>query len=327
MSNKPLISVIVPVYNTENYIGDCLDSILAQTYTNLEVIVINDGSKDNSELIVKEYIAKDSRIKYVKQENSGLSTTRNNGMEIAMGKYIAFIDSDDIIDKNMLLFLFNAIIATSALIAECKIKNFVDESLLKTNDETKSTTCIPQIYTYKEFYNNYNANVFSNSACNKLYDLSLMKQFQFESGKIYEDSRLMYKVFFAAEKLVFVDYVGYYYRYTPAGITKSKINKKTMDFLDSFPMRINFFKEKGWTNHVNYLIADYARRALLFYARGTKEKVDKELLNIPQKVLYENKKLFLSNPINIGKTKLMLRVFYFSPKLFYTIYSFLKGNE
>lgn len=327
MTNNPLISVIVPVYNTEKYIRDSLDSILAQTYTNLEVIVINDGSKDMSEEIIQEYVAKDNRVKYFEQENLGQSAARNKGIEIAKGKYIAFIDSDDVIGKNMMLYLVNAIIETGTLIAECQIKNFSDENLLSISDETNSLKSSTQIYSYEELYDDYNANVFSNSPCNKLYDSTLMKQFQFEVGKTYEDSRLMYKVFFAAKKLVFVDYIGYYYRYNPTGITKSTINKKIMDFLESFPTKIAFFKEQGWTNHVSYLIADYARRALLFYARGVKEKVDKELLNIPKRVLLDNKKLFLNNPFKLGKTKLMLRFYYLSPKLFCAIYYFLKRNE
>ena len=95
--NSPLVSIIVPVYNVANYIGECLDSLLNQTYRNIEIILINDGSSDESEKICKEYLVNDPRIKYVYQDNAGLSMARNRGIDLATGEYLTFVDSDDYI--------------------------------------------------------------------------------------------------------------------------------------------------------------------------------------------------------------------------------------
>ena len=97
---KKLISIIIPVYNSENYLKKCIDSVLSQTYKDIEVIIVNDGSKDNSDKICKNYADQDSRIKYYSQKNSGVSVTRNNGIKYSSGAYIAFLDSDDYIESN-----------------------------------------------------------------------------------------------------------------------------------------------------------------------------------------------------------------------------------
>lgn len=321
MSNKPLISVIVPVYNTENYIRDCLDSILTQTYTNLEVIVIDDGSKDKSEEIIQEYIAKDNRVKYFKQENSGLSATRNKGMDIAQGEFISFIDSDDAINKYFYETLYDALITTNVSIAECKLKNFLN--IEELNDIRNS-----QEYKILNYYNFIESPIiqgsFGESSCTKLYKSEFIKTFRFDIGKIFEDSRIIHKMYCKAENIVFVDFEGYYYRKSPNSITRSKINEKQLELLDVIENRIEFFRELKWHNHIKYCMADYARRALIFYSECVRQKVDKNLKNKPYDILMAHKNEFLNNLYNHTKTKMMLRVFYFSPKLFSFIYIMLK---
>ena len=114
-----LISVIIPIYNVEQYLKECLESVINQTYRNLEIILVDDGSKDKSGKICDEYKNKDERIKVVHKENGGLSDARNAGMKIATGKYIQFIDSDDFIDKDMIETLYNLIIENEADISMC----------------------------------------------------------------------------------------------------------------------------------------------------------------------------------------------------------------
>lgn len=321
MTNKPLISVIVPVYNTEKYIKDCLNSILTQTYTNLEVIVIDDGSKDKSEEIIQEYIAKDNRVKYFKQENSGLSATRNKGMDIAQGEFISFIDSDDAINKYFYETLYDALITTNVSIAECKLKNFLN--IEELNDIRNS-----QEYKILNYYNFIESPIiqgsFGESSCTKLYKSQFIKMFRFDIGKIFEDSRIIYKMYCKAENIVFVDFEGYYYRKSPNSITRSKINEKQLELLDVIENRIEYFRKLKWQNHISYCMADYARRALIFYSECVRQKVDKNLKNKPYDILMAHKNEFLNNPYNHTKTKMMLRVFYFSPKLFSFIYIMLK---
>ena len=100
IEEMPLISLVVPVYNCEKYVGECIESILSQDYSNIELILVNDGSKDNSKNVIEDYSKKDKRIKIINQENSGVSSARNNGMKISKGKYIGFIDADDYVEKD-----------------------------------------------------------------------------------------------------------------------------------------------------------------------------------------------------------------------------------
>ena len=118
-----LVSVIVPVYNVEKYLKKCVDSILSQSYQNIEVILINDGSLDGSGEICEAYAKKDERIKYITQNNSGLGKTRNRGIEEASGKYLLFVDSDDYIENTMIEKLYHNITESHADVASCGIYN------------------------------------------------------------------------------------------------------------------------------------------------------------------------------------------------------------
>ena len=109
-----LISIIIPVYQVEDYVTECMQSIISQTYTNIEILVINDGSRDKSIDLCRDFAYTDSRIKIIDKQNGGLSSARNSGLDIAKGKFICFIDSDDFIDSNMIMELHNAIIETNA---------------------------------------------------------------------------------------------------------------------------------------------------------------------------------------------------------------------
>ncbi|MBO4674921.1 MAG: glycosyltransferase [Elusimicrobiaceae bacterium] len=132
--SSPLISIIVPIYNVEKYLSQCLDSIVAQTYQNLEIILVDDGSPDNCGKICDEYAAKDSRIKIIHQVNAGLSAARNAGLEIAMGEYIGFVDSDDYIESDMYEYLYGLIKRDNAAMAMCAIcqdEGFVDDRQCK----------------------------------------------------------------------------------------------------------------------------------------------------------------------------------------------------
>ena len=123
MKKKPLISVIVPVYNVESYLKVCVDSILAQTYENLEIILVDDGSKDSSGKMCDEYAEKDARIKVVHKKNGGVSSARNKGLDVASGEYIGFVDSDDSTKPNMFEILYKNMVTSDADVSVCKANN------------------------------------------------------------------------------------------------------------------------------------------------------------------------------------------------------------
>ena len=118
-SKQPLISIIVCVYNTEKYIAKCLKSICAQTYANIEIIVVNDGSTDKTAMIINEWQEKDERIVLVQQENKGLAVARNVGLDISRGEYIGFVDADDYIEKDMFQILYDAILQSDCMLSMC----------------------------------------------------------------------------------------------------------------------------------------------------------------------------------------------------------------
>ena len=191
-----LISIIVPIYNSENYIKKCLDSILAQTYSNLEVILIDDGSTDNSYNICKDYQKKDNRIVLLQQKNAGVSRARNHGLEVAKGEYIGFVDSDDYIEPEMYEILLNSIIESNSKIAICnyyyenedskEIKNFQSESRFFSRD-----------YFTENMFNDFCINGF---LCNKLYYRGLLFNknhtiYLDENIKMLEDNLFNYLYF------------------------------------------------------------------------------------------------------------------------------------
>lgn len=229
------ISVIIPVYNVEKYINQCINSVINQTYTNLEIILIDDGSPDRCGEICEEYALKDSRIKVIHQSNGGLSKARNSGLDIATGDYIGFVDSDDYIKDNMYEFLLQLL-----------LKNNADISICGTFDIEKNS-----YYEEEHYYNSEEAiklmlteTKFNTSAWDKLYKRDLFNGIRFPEGKIYEDLATIYKLFHKASKIVYNSQPKYYYRITPNSIMNQSFNYKNMDLLDASYELIEFIKKE-----------------------------------------------------------------------------------
>ncbi|WP_418501161.1 glycosyltransferase [Flagellimonas sp.] len=225
MRQRPLISVIVPVYNVEAYLSQCVDSILSQTYENLEVILINDGSKDNGGKICDGYAKKDSRVKVIHQINKGLSGARNSGLKIAAGEYLAFVDSDDWIEPTMFSTMVELMQQNNLEIIECDIA--------KSNVEKQTVRNVKlAVETYSEALKRIIKNN-QYSVWRRVYKASLVKDYRFLEGKNSED------VYFTIDNLKKVDKIGVYpvpfynYRYNPTSITKSPYSLKKFDSLDA----------------------------------------------------------------------------------------------
>ena len=219
MMNKK-ISVIVAVYNTEKYIEKCLRSLLNQTYQNLEIIVVDDGSTDNSKEVLKKYSHNDKIKLIYNKKNSGLSYSRNVGLENAMGDYIGYIDSDDYVDLDYYEKLMQAIIENKADIAICDMK-IVDE---ETNTEVISKCC------NSDKFNVYNVvnNGLAASACNKLFKKELISKYKFADGKVNEDIAVVIPTIVEAKK---ISYANTYYYYVQRGgsIQNSGFSDKRFD--------------------------------------------------------------------------------------------------
>ena len=224
MENQ-LISIIVPVYNVEEYLKQCLDSILEQTFSNYEVILVNDGSTDSSGLICQEYAEKDARIRYFEKENGGQSEARNYGIEQAQGEYLTFVDSDDFLDASHLSVLYNALVNNDADISIANYANYQTSTAtfyLHTFGEYYE-----KIYTSEELIDDLSfleRNDLSFSTIwGSLYKKSVFSFLRFPKGVIGEDVALIYKMYTQVDKIVYVHKYTYIYRENDSGISKSKI--------------------------------------------------------------------------------------------------------
>lgn len=234
-----LVSVIVPVYNVEKYLRECVDSVLAQTYKNLEVILVDDGSTDACPQICDEYAKKDNRVCVIHKKNGGLSDARNVGIENASGTYITFVDSDDIIDQNMISFLIKPIAADCDVeMSCCTFREFADG----TNPVGADIKCDEsEIHSYKELSRKFTWII----SCAKLYKKSLFENIHFPIGRLHEDEFTTYKLCYEAKKIAWTDSKLYLYRKRAGSITNKKTIKNFSDTFDAFCERLHFFEERG----------------------------------------------------------------------------------
>lgn len=228
-----LVSLIMPVYNVENYIEKCLCSALSQTLTGIEIIVVNDGSKDNSMEIVNSFASKYFNIRIINKENGGLSSARNSGLEIARGKYIAFIDSDDYIEETMIEKMYAS--------AEARQLDIVCCNLTKVDSEGKILGEEKNIVDYNRTYNSdeatfeYLKNNIPAYAWNKLYNKRLFQEpkITYPVGKLYEDIGTTFELIFRADSVGFIEEPLYLYVQREGAITKVPSFKAPRDIIST----------------------------------------------------------------------------------------------
>lgn len=235
----PTISVIIPVYKTETYIRQCVDSILNQTYTDFELILVDDGSPDECGAICDEYAAKDSRVVVLHQKNGGLSAARNAGIDWVFdnsdSQWIAFVDSDDWVHPEYLSFLYDAAIQNDVKISVC--------SFVRTTERTQPEADFKpvEIRTPTEVYLRIN-NMITAYAWGWICHRDGLKNVRFPLGKIYEDIFTTYKVFFSTDRIAYSDTVLYYYYCNPNSITLRKWAPSRMDEYESYRAVMRAFK-------------------------------------------------------------------------------------
>lgn len=226
-----LVSIIIPIYNVEKYLKDCIDSVINQSYREIEIILVNDGSTDLSYEICLEYKKRDKRIKVINKPNGGLSTARNEGIERANGNYLVFIDSDDFVDNKMIETLMKAVKYYNAEIVCCNY-DFVDENSnyikkhkirVKTNLEYTREEA-QDLLLYSDYFRCY--------AWNKIYKKELFENVRYPDGKIYEDIYTTFRLFEKSKKIVFLKKSLYHYRVRINSITRNINKEKLYDILD-----------------------------------------------------------------------------------------------
>ena len=221
-----MISVIVPVYNVEEYLEECLESIKRQTYTDIEVILVNDGSIDRSKEICERYCEKDSRFKLVNQENKGLSGARNRGMLESKGEFISFVDSDDVLKEDMLEQLMKQMTSEDIDIVECWYTNEKQELELST---PKNVKIIFQGNSKEALISLCRDNIVRLNPVAKLYRRQVIINFPFSEGVIYEDVFAGIGILKHIRKMVKINYIGYYYRVRQGSTMNREFNIKNLD--------------------------------------------------------------------------------------------------
>lgn len=236
-----MISVIVPVYKAEPYLRACVESVLAQTYADFQLILVDDGSPDGCGGICDEYAAKDSRIQVIHQENQGLSGARNAGIDIARGEFITFIDSDDLVDQRYLEILMDAA-AGGADVAICRHREFSDGEALPRCQGTPAQKAFRAGDALIGLYEG-SAQVPVNACC-KLFRRELLGDTRFPPGRLHEDQAFTPYILYRAEKIVFCDAALYHYRVNPASITRNTFSLRRYDDLWAIENCIRFFEER-----------------------------------------------------------------------------------
>ena len=223
-----LVSIIVPVYNVEEYVGVCIKSLVLQTYKNIEIFLVDDGSTEGSGEVCKEWATRDSRIVYIQKTNGGAASARNAALDRCRGKYITFVDSDDYIDDNYIEVLHAAIVDTEADISICGWKNETKSEFVKADIARGNV-----VYTKIEALNKllYQED-FDTAMWAKLYKAQLFERIRFPEGNIYEDIAIIYKVFELVGRVTYVNYVGYHYLLRETSTTLKKFSLKKMDLID-----------------------------------------------------------------------------------------------
>ena len=221
-----MISVIVPVYNVEEYLEECLNSIQHQTYTDIEVILVNDGSRDGSKEICERYCRLDSRFHLINQENKGLSGARNRGMTESKGEFITFVDSDDVLKEDMLEQLMKQVISDEVDIVECWYTNDQKEIAIPSPEKVK---IIFQGNTKEALVSLCRDNIVRLNAVAKLFRRQVIVNFPFLEGLFYEDVYGGMGILKQIHKMVKIDYIGYYYRVRSGSIMNREFSLKNLD--------------------------------------------------------------------------------------------------
>lgn len=271
---KPLISVIVPVYNVENYIHRCVESIVNQSYKNLEIILVDDGSPDNCPKICDEWSKKDKRIKVVHQKNGGAGSARNAGIAVSSGEWIAFVDGDDSVDESFYEVLMSAALENNVDICACDFKYFNEDGTFTTETYFDKPLIFSSRELLTEFFDYCKGQWVS--FCNKIIKKDLLKDFKFPEKCYFEDWRMAPVLYSRADKIMYLPIYMYNYYYREDSAVHTYSVKRYSDCVAADVFHYNYF------NQLN--ICDYNEKIKAFMSSDFKKCIkvyspkDKSLL-------------------------------------------------
>ena len=290
------VSIIVPVYKAESYLHDCIDSILSQTFSDFELLLVDDGSPDNCLAICREYAAKDSRITVFSQENQGQAAARNLALKYAAGEWLCFVDSDDCIHPQMVALLYDAAQKSGAAISQCRMLEAVERP--KDFDRPRCgdfTTYEMDEATLVALFDRgeYPAWV----SCAKLIKRELVEGYPFTPGRVYEDNEAVCRWVCQAGKLADLNEDMYFYRGNPNSTTKADFSKKRLDYLWALESIIRYYGELGYPALQRRFCGLYANTAADYYRNCLEREWPLEAEGIRKQA----KRMFLHDRIRLTK--------------------------
>lgn len=311
MKNK--ISVIVPVYNVEKYLKKCIESVMNQTYKNLEIILVDDGSTDMSSHICEEYKAMDGRVVVVHQENGGLAAARNTGLQVMSGDLVAFVDSDDWIEPDTYERMLEVKTNTGATVVCCEGIHTDGENLYERCFHCKPTgTVLDGCEVVREIL----LDTIGSQVVKGLYERKCWESIRFPVGMLYEDIPVTFRAFTYADKVAFLNEPFYKYRINPMSISGKPNPRKPYDIFKGFESHYEFAKEvypdisvQCCSNAAHYAISTYmhfctdATETLALYQEEVCQFLDENKKNIDKGMI-------------IATRRYALMIYYFSPRLF-----------
>lgn len=311
MSNtNSLISIIVPVYNVEPYLRQCLDSIVNQTYSNLEIILIDDGSSDGSPQICDVYASKDNRIVVIHKENGGQSEARNRGLDICKGEFISFIDSDDWVERDYIEILYNELTLHNSDISIINHNHFsldgTYNSIKAFKNETISNIDALKLLITKEPIQHL-------LMCGKLYKKELFNEIRFPVGQIFEEHLICYKVYYNSKKITSCNKVLYHYLKRSDSTMGQAVN---IDYIPMWSEQADYFIEKKEFK-LAYIVYCRIAKLCLWNSFNCKKTNQKEKESLDKAHIYCQKAYEVKKTTNFSYY--VLKLFVFHPNL-YTLY-------
>ena len=242
MSNSELVSIIVPVYNAEQYISRCISCILDQTYRNIELILVDDGSSDKSVQIIDEKSGKDKRIVVIHKSNGGASDARNTGLSVCRGSYICFVDADDIIDPEYVMTMLTIAKEYDCDIVQCEYKRVNNRDIVFTKGDNKISV-VSNIDMLNRIYSK--SNVDTIVLWNKLFKKSVIADIRFPVGIMFEDEVFCPRVIYNASRIAITNSTLYYYYHNNNSVMNTEYSKKKLDIFTALKLRMDFYCQCG----------------------------------------------------------------------------------
>lgn len=313
MTEQPLITVIVPVYRVEEFLPNCIESVINQTYTNIEIILVNDGSPDNCPLICDEYAMKDNRVKVIHKKNGGLSSARNVALDNAKGEYVTFLDADDYWHDDYLSIMVKLCLKHKADIVQCSFVSGTETVF----PENKNKSKIKIFDNYSIFLKGYAKIII----CAKLYKRQFFDDIRMPVGKINEDDYTTWKLYYKAKRILVINQALYYYTNNGQSIMAVQKKQPNLGFLEAYDERIDYFKRNGEKALEDISRAHLCKSMLLISNNKMLSEHQKEIVDATFLSNWQEIKCSDNVPLTL---KVLLIMFRFLPKVTLRLLNFAR---